>query len=150
MQKINEANWSVFFYCDQTTNHQDSELLPTNYFVIVKTCICVDVYVCARTCVCNQQRGTNRRENMIIFVWVDDLLTRVTESLTATAWEAVVLVCVWYVQYVDLCIMCISVCLYKCVCVGGEVGWEGGTACWSWKRRDDMLSVWVDGHCSTL
>lgn len=38
--KINEANWSffyLFFYCDQTTNHHDSELLPTNYFVSVCT-----------------------------------------------------------------------------------------------------------------
>lgn len=35
-----------------------------------------------------------------------------------------------------------------------EGGWGGGeqgaTAWWSWKRRDDMLSVWVDGHRSML
>lgn len=103
-----------FFCCDQTTNHQDSELLSTNYFVSVCThasvCMCIPerVYMCVHAfmCaglhrqVCKQERREWARENMIIFVWVNELLTRVTKSLTAKAWEAL-LVCVWYVQYVQ-------------------------------------------------
>lgn len=82
--KINEANWRFFFYCDQTTNHQDSELLPTNYFVSVcvhirwcdcaflnkRTCVCM--LLCALDhmdkSVCKQERRVSERENMIIFV----------------------------------------------------------------------------------
>lgn len=114
--KINEANWSFlsfpffsFFIATQplTTRTLNSYPLITCISVHVHSWasvrVCVHAFMCSgqHRQVCKQERREWARENMIIFVWVNELLTRVTKSLTAKAWLAL-LVYVWYVQYVQM------------------------------------------------
>ena len=126
--KINEANWSFFFFFFIATRPQTTRTL--SYYPLITLSVCVSTFAgvnvhsltSVRVCacfyvalghmdksVCKQERRVSERENMIIFVWVNELLTRVARSLPAKVWEAFLLcVCV-----------CVCVCLVCTVCTDG-------------------------------
>ena len=150
--KINEANWSFFFFFFIATRPQTTRTL--SYYPLITLSVCVSTFAgvnvhsltSVRVCacfyvalghmdksVCKQERRVSERENMIIFVWVNELLTRVARSLPAKVWEAFLLcvcvcVCVCVFGMYSMyrwgygCGMCINLCVFRRM--GG--GWVGG------------------------
>ncbi len=73
--------------------------------------VSVCVHAVMWTSVCEQQRRVSKRENMIIFVWVNELLTRVAWSITSKVWEAL-LVCLVCTVCEDRDVVCVLVCVF--------------------------------------